>query len=68
MTKPIRAPPRVLTVFNKATGLLQAPDVCEALVHELLPKNIEGARAKLKRLVKLDILTEVDARSFTRKH
>ncbi|MER5348691.1 hypothetical protein ABT030_52710 [Streptomyces mirabilis] len=41
--------------------------VCEALDHELLPKNIEGTRAKLKRLVKLDILTEVDAGSFTRK-
>jgi hypothetical protein len=41
--------------------------VCEALDHELPPKNIEGAHAKLKRLVKLDILTELDAGSFTRK-
>ena len=38
----------------------------ETLDHELLPKNIEGTRAKLKRLVKLDNLTEVDAGSFTR--
>ncbi|MEU1456275.1 hypothetical protein [Streptomyces avermitilis] len=59
--------PRILAVFNEATSLLRARDVCEALNHELLPKNIEGIRAKLKRLVKLDVLTEVDAGSFTRK-
>ncbi|MGW3661399.1 hypothetical protein ACWD6R_39855 [Streptomyces sp. NPDC005151] len=40
---------------------------CEALDHELLPKNIEGTRAKLKRLVKLGILTEIDTGSFARK-
>ncbi|GHB77098.1 hypothetical protein GCM10010377_79300 [Streptomyces viridiviolaceus] len=49
------------------TGPLRARDVCEALGHELLPKNIEGIRAKLKRLVKLDVLTEADTGSFTRK-
>ncbi|MEV6247182.1 hypothetical protein AB0M38_13385 [Streptomyces sp. NPDC051742] len=49
------------------TSPLRARDVCEALDHELLPKNIEGTRAKLKRLVKLGILTEADADSFTRK-
>ncbi|MEV2248216.1 hypothetical protein [Streptomyces sp. NPDC049970] len=59
--------PRILAVFNEATGQLRARDVCEALDHELLPKNIEGTRAKLKRLVKLDVLTEIDAGSFTRK-
>jgi hypothetical protein len=32
--------------------------------HELLPKNIEGTRAKLKRLVKLRVLAVVDANSF----
>lgn len=31
------------------------------------PKNIEGTRAKLKRLVKLDILIEIDTGSFARK-
>ncbi|WP_371575482.1 hypothetical protein [Streptomyces sp. NBC_01314] len=41
--------------------------MCEALGHELLPKNIEGTRAKLKRLVRLDVLTEADAGSFSRK-
>lgn len=59
--------PRILAVFNEATGPLRARDICEALDHELLPKNIEGTRAKLKRLVKLDILTEDEAGSFTRK-
>lgn len=60
--------PRILNVFNDATGPLRARDICEALDHEPLPKNIEGTRAKLKRLVKLDILTEADTGSFTRKH
>ncbi|MFD7234930.1 hypothetical protein ACFWAT_06430 [Streptomyces syringium] len=59
--------PRILAVFNEATGPLRARDVCEALDYELLPKNIEGTRAKLKRLVQLDVLTEVDVGSFTRK-
>lgn len=59
--------PRILAVLNDATGPLRARDVCQALDHELLPKNIEGTRAKLKRLVKLDILTEADAGSFTSK-
>ncbi|MEU1125001.1 hypothetical protein ABZ371_15910 [Streptomyces sp. NPDC005899] len=59
--------PRILAVFNEATRPLRAREVCEALGHEQLPKNIEGTRAKLKRLVKLDVLTEADAGSFTRK-
>ncbi|GHH95864.1 hypothetical protein [Streptomyces capillispiralis] len=59
--------PRILAVFNEATSPLRARDVCQALDHELLPKNIEGTRAKLKRLVKLDILTEIDTGSFARK-
>ncbi|WP_371680978.1 hypothetical protein [Streptomyces sp. NBC_01276] len=48
-------------------SLLRARDVCEALNHQLVPKNIEGTRAKLERLVKLGILTEADTGSFTRK-
>ncbi|MEH0421184.1 hypothetical protein [Streptomyces sp. B21-083] len=59
--------PRILTVFNDATGPLRARDVCEILGHELLPKNVEGTRAKLKRLVKLGILTEPDPGNFARK-
>ncbi|MFI6585941.1 hypothetical protein [Embleya sp. NPDC050493] len=59
--------PRILNVCNDADGPLRARDVCEALDHQPLPKNIEGTRAKLKRLVKLDLLTEVDTGSFTTK-
>ncbi|MBB5130102.1 hypothetical protein FHS32_006898, partial [Streptomyces albaduncus] len=40
---------------------------CEAHGHELLPKNVEGTHAKLKRLVKLGILTEADTGNFARK-
>lgn len=59
--------PRILAVFNESTGLLRAKDVCQALGHEALPKNAEGTRAKLKRLVKLGILTEADTGNFARK-
>jgi hypothetical protein len=59
--------PRILAAFNHATGPLRAKDVCEALGHELLPKNVEGTRAKLKRLVKLGVLTEADTGNFARK-
>lgn len=37
----------------RATGPLRAKAVCEALGRELLSENVEGARAKLERLVKL---------------
>jgi hypothetical protein len=59
--------PRILAAFNHATGPLRAKDVCEALGHELQPKNVEGTRAKLKRLVKLGILTEADTGNFARR-
>ncbi|MER5688406.1 hypothetical protein [Streptomyces sp. NPDC002205] len=59
--------PRILAVFNEATSPLRARDVCQALDHELLLKNIEGTRAKLKRLVKLGILPEIETGNFTRK-
>ncbi|MFJ5924456.1 hypothetical protein ACIQF6_17840 [Kitasatospora sp. NPDC092948] len=57
--------PRILAVLNDATNPLRARDVREALDHEPPPKNIEGTRAKLKRLPKLDILTEIDTGTFT---
>ncbi|WP_329374664.1 hypothetical protein [Streptomyces sp. NBC_01483] len=59
--------PHILAVFHEATGPVRARDICEALDHELLLKNIEGARAKLKRLVKLGILTEIEPGNFARK-
>ncbi|MFJ8856788.1 hypothetical protein [Streptomyces sp. NPDC102437] len=58
---------RILTVFHEATGPLRAKNICQTLGHELLPKNAEDTRAKLKRLVKLGILTEADTGSFARK-
>ncbi|WRZ87844.1 hypothetical protein OHB54_01370 [Streptomyces sp. NBC_01007] len=63
-----RTCPSTLAVFNDATGPLRARDVWEAFDHELLPKNIEGTRAKLKHLVKLGILTETDTGSFVGEH
>ncbi|MFC8567807.1 hypothetical protein ACFUIW_18810 [Streptomyces sp. NPDC057245] len=59
--------PRILDAFHQTTGPLRAKGVCEALGRELLPKNVEGTRAKLKRLVKLGILTEAGTGDFTRK-
>ncbi|MEU4497517.1 hypothetical protein AB0F96_29730 [Streptomyces sp. NPDC023998] len=59
--------PRILAAFNEATGSLRAREVCQALGHELLPKNVEGTRAKLKRLVKLGVLSEADTGNFARK-
>lgn len=59
--------PRILAVFNNTAGPLRARDVCQALDRELLPKNIEDTHAKLKRLIKLGVLTEVKAGSFARK-
>ncbi|UXX97390.1 hypothetical protein N7U49_47130 [Streptomyces sp. AD2-2] len=53
--------PRILAVFNHASGPLRVKYVCEALGHDLLPKNVEGTRAKLKRLVKLGILAPTSA-------
>jgi hypothetical protein len=61
-----RTTPRILAAFNHTAGPLRAKDVCEALGHEL-PKNVEGTRVKLKRLVKLGILTEADTGDFARK-
>ncbi|MFD0378674.1 hypothetical protein [Streptomyces sp. NPDC127112] len=59
--------PRILTIFNEATGPLRAQEICDALDREPLPKNIEGTRAKLKRLVKLGILTEDTIGFFTKR-
>jgi hypothetical protein len=49
------------------SGHNRSRDVCEALDQELLPKNIEGTRAKLEHLVKLGLVTEIDTGSFDRR-
>ncbi|MEU2243880.1 hypothetical protein ABZ572_31260 [Streptomyces sp. NPDC018338] len=59
--------PRILAAFNETTGPLRAKDVCQALGRELLPKNIEGTRVKLKCLIRLDIIAEADTSNFTRR-
>ncbi|WEB45334.1 hypothetical protein MOV08_42620 [Streptomyces yunnanensis] len=59
--------PHILAAFNESTAPLRAKDACQALGHEPLPKNVEGTRAKQKRLVKLGILTEADTGCFTRR-
>lgn len=59
--------PRILAAFNHVTGPIRARKVCQVLGHEVLPKNVEGTRAKLKRLVRLGILIEAGTGSFARK-
>ncbi|WP_327714084.1 hypothetical protein OG381_00610 [Streptomyces sp. NBC_00490] len=59
--------PRILAVFNDATGPLRARDLCQALDFALLPKHIERTRAKMKRLVTLGILTEAEPGTFSIK-
>lgn len=59
--------PRILAVFNDTTGPLRARDICQALDFELLPKHVERTRAKMKRLVTLGILTEIEPGTFNKK-
>ncbi|WP_033334465.1 hypothetical protein, partial [Streptomyces novaecaesareae] len=44
---------------------MRARDLCEALDLPILPKNTEGIRSKLKRLVARGILTEPEPGLFT---
>ncbi|MFJ7175465.1 hypothetical protein ACIQXA_03300 [Streptomyces massasporeus] len=67
-TRPVRAPGLPAHPHRLQRGHpLRVREICEALGHGLPPKNIKGTRAKLKRLVKLDVLSEVDAGGFARK-
>ena len=49
---------QILAVLGTAPAGMRAKDICLALDIEPLPKNVEGARAKLKRLVNREIVTE----------
>ena len=49
---------QILAILGTATAGMRAKDVCLALDIEPLPKHIEGTRAKLKRLVNREIVTE----------
>jgi hypothetical protein len=56
---------QILAVLGAATAGMRAKDVCLALGIEPLPKHVEGARAKLKRLVTRDLITEDQPGIFT---
>jgi hypothetical protein len=49
---------QILTILTTAPTGMRAKDICRALDIEPLPKHVEGARAKLKRMVSRQILTE----------
>ena len=59
---------QILTVLANTGGPMRARDICEALDLPILPKNTEGIRSKLKRLVTRGILTEPEPGLFTQPH
>jgi hypothetical protein len=56
---------QILAVFAPERGSLRAKDVCLALGIGTEPKDTEGIRAKLKRLVNRQILAEAQPGLFT---
>ncbi|GAA4975234.1 hypothetical protein [Actinoplanes utahensis] len=56
---------QILAVLGEASAGMRAKDVCLALGIEPLPKHVEGARAKLKRLVTRELVTEEKPGVFT---
>ncbi|WAX77373.1 hypothetical protein [Streptomyces sp. KMM 9044] len=59
---------QILTVLADTGTPMRARDSCEALDLPILPKNTEGIRSKLKRLVTRGILTEPEPGLFTQPH
>ncbi|CAM5599325.1 hypothetical protein SHIRM173S_09290 [Streptomyces hirsutus] len=57
---------QILTALADAGRPMRARDLCQALDLPILPKNTEGIRSKLKRLVSRGILTEAEPGLFTR--
>jgi hypothetical protein len=55
---------KILAVFATTTGTMRAKDVCLALGTGVTAKDTEGLRAKLKRLVARQILTETQPGQF----
>lgn len=55
---------QILAVFATATGAMRAKDVCLALGLGTAPKDTEGLRAKLKRLVARRVLIETEPGRF----
>lgn len=56
---------QILAVFGTATEAMRAKDVCLALNIGVAPKDTEGTRAKLKRLVARQILIQPEPGLFT---
>jgi hypothetical protein len=56
---------QILAVFTTATAAMRAKDVCLALSLGTAPKDTEGLRAKLKRLVARQVLIETEPGLFT---
>lgn len=56
---------QILAVFAPTGGGMRAKDICQALGLGTTPKDTEGVRAKLKRLVNRQILTETEPGLFT---
>jgi hypothetical protein len=56
---------QILAVFTGAAAPMRAKDVCHALGAGTTAKDTEGIRAKLKRLVNRQILTESEPGLFT---
>jgi hypothetical protein len=57
---------QILTALADAGRPMRARDVCQALDLPILPKNTEGIRSKLKRLVSRGILIEPEPGLFAR--
>ncbi|MFF1744546.1 hypothetical protein [Streptomyces mirabilis] len=57
---------QILTALADAGRPMRARDLCQALDLPILPKNTEGIRSKLKRLVSRGILIEPEPGLFAR--
>ena len=57
---------QILTTLTDAGRPMRARDLCQALDLPILPKNTEGIRSKLKRLVSRGILIEPEPGLFAR--
>ncbi|WP_200259767.1 hypothetical protein [Streptomyces sp. HSG2] len=57
---------QILTALADEGRPMRARDLCQALDLPTLPKNTEGIRSKLKRLVSRGILVEPEPGLFTR--
>lgn len=57
---------QIMGVFEHERRPLRARDLCLALDLPVIPKHVEGTRAKLKRLVSLGFLDEYEPGLFAR--